>query len=135
MDLQGPELRVGTEGPPLDLREGETLPEIRPEGFDFAEIYRIRGEFQEEEYEKIGETKDADWIHSLMQTWLSGETADLPEAEYDRYRVRAYSAERPGLYVNVTVHGNELHQCFAVEKYRFAGDALLPPQMGGRFLK
>ncbi|MBO4930444.1 MAG: pyruvate kinase, partial [Clostridia bacterium] len=26
MDLQGPELRVGTEGPPLDLREGETLP-------------------------------------------------------------------------------------------------------------
>ena len=116
----------------LFLREGSSLPEISPSGFSFAEVYRILGEFPEEEYEKIREVSDRETIAELISLWQSGETVSLPEAEYDRYRIRVYSEDFPGLYVNVTVNVNETFACFAVERYRFAGEALLSPEIGER---
>lgn len=110
----------------LFLREGDTLPAVRVDGFSFGEVYRIVGEFPEEEMEKVCDLSDPALIASLAEVWLRGEDFDPPEVEYDRYRLRLYSAEVPGLYVNVNLSVNEALRCCAVERHRFSGISLFP---------
>ena len=117
----------------LFLREGQTLPTVRADGFSCAEVFRIEGEFEEENYEKIADITDGEQIRSLATLWLEGENYFPPEGDYERYRVRLYSSEIPGLYVNVNVHVNRALQCYSVEKYRFSGDALLSVEEGIRW--
>lgn len=116
------------------LPSGVTLPAVRADGFSSAEIFRIRGEFPEEEYEKIGENTDFSWISALARAWLEGETSDAPEGEYERFRVRLYSSEIPGVYVNVNVYANRDLRCIVAEKYRFGGETLLPMAEFSAFL-
>ena len=82
----------------------------------------------------IGECTDYSLISSLAQAWMTGETFDPAEGEYEEYRVRLYSAELLGLYVNVSVHKHLSSGTFVVEKYRFSGDTLLPDSLRSFFL-
>ncbi len=110
------------------VREGCALPEISADGFAFGEIYRVSGEFPEEELEKVCDLKEPSQVAELAEAWLNGESFDLPEAEYDRYRVRLHSSLEPGLYVTFPVNVCEEQFCYAVEKIHFQGDALLSPE-------
>lgn len=111
----------------LLIREGASLPSLSPDAFARAVIYHVRGAFSEEEYERVGETCDPAFCEEAFRVWTEGEAVDLPEAEYERYRVRLYSAEVEGLYVSLTVHVDELRSAYAVERFDFGGDALLSP--------
>ncbi len=100
-----------------------TLPETE---FSKGELYRIEGEFEEEQYEKIGEIEDFSLLTELISAWQNGPEAELPDGEYQRFRVRLYTREIPGLYAIVNLNRSESTGETFVEKYRFAGDAPLP---------
>lgn len=111
-----------------------TLPTVRTDGFSFAEIFKIEGDFPDEEYKKIGDCADFSLLSSLAHLWQEGDPFDPPEGEYEEYRVRLYSSEMTGLYVNINVHRHISSGCFVVEKYRFSGDTLLDGSLKSLFL-
>lgn len=107
------------------LPEGVTLPEIRPDGFSYGEVFRLEGAFQEESYERVCNLTDPGILNRLGELWLTGESFDPPEGEYELYRIRLYSSEIPGLYVSLNLNVCAYLQSYALEKYRFTGDTLL----------
>lgn len=111
----------------LFIRADSSLPSFSADAFARAVIYHVRGAFSEEEYERVGETCDPAFCEEIFRLWTEGEAVDLPEGEYERYRVRLYSSEVEGLYVSLTVHVDELRSAYAVERFDFGGDALLSP--------
>lgn len=108
------------------LPQGGSLPAVEAGGFCKAEVFRLEGEYEEETYEKVIEISDAGQIATLAECWLNGPCAEPPEGEYERYRIRLYSAQIEGLYVNVNLNRSESTGQTFVEKYRFAGDTPLP---------
>jgi len=117
----------------LFLPEGTLLPEIRPDGFALAEVYRLKGEFQDECYERVCDITDPSRLCALAESWLSGGEYEPAEGEYERYRIRLYSAEIPGLYAALNLHVNRATQAFVLERYRFRGDTLLPTELQNLF--
>ena len=115
------------------VREGASLPEIAADGFAFGEVYRIEGEFPEEELEKVCDLTDPARIAELAGAWLEGEHFDLPEEKFEGFRVRLHSAAEPGLYVTFAVNVCRARNCIAVEKFHFGGDALLSAEWGEIF--
>ena len=107
---------------PRDL----SLPSLPETEFAKGELYRIEGEFEEEQYEKIGEIEDLSLLTELASAWQKGPDGELPDGEYQRFRVRLYTREIPGLYAIVNLNRSETTGETFVEKYRFAGDTPLP---------
>ena len=108
------------------LPSGVALPSVKESRFSFAEVYRLSGEFSEEEQTKIADIEDPSVISSLASLWFEGDLFDPPEGEYDRFRVYLYSAEIPGLYATVNLHLHSSASFCVMEKYGFSGDTLLP---------
>jgi len=107
------------------LRQGVSLPEPAAEGFSFGELYRIEGDFSEEEWEKICDLTDPSLVRALAAAWLSGEPAELPEGDWDRYRIRLHWAEQPGLYVTFPLNVCRDGDLIFLEKRAFGGDVPL----------
>jgi hypothetical protein len=88
-------------------------------------VFRLEGAFQEESYERVCNLTDPGILNRLGELWLTGESFDPPEGEYELYRIRLYSSEIPGLYVSLNLNVCAYLQSYALEKYRFTGDTLL----------
>jgi hypothetical protein len=108
------------------LPQDRSLPTLPETEFSKGELYRIEGEFEEEQYEKIGEIEDLSLLTELISAWQNGPEAELPDGEYQRFRVRLYTREIPGLYAIVNLNRSESTGETFAEKYRFTGDTPLP---------